>query len=210
MKRTFITGLVILLPVVITAWILALLINFLTKPFLDLVQATFQHYIQFHLPITVLTFISKTVILIMIGVFILLIGFLGSWVFLHYFLKWADYIVHRIPLVNNIYKATKDFIHSLLSPTSPSFSQVVLAPFPDDHALCVGLVSKEKVMVQVGEKESFSEMVSVFIPGTPNPSVGFLLMYRKEQLIYTDLKIDEAMKMVISCGVMLPEFTIKS
>lgn len=203
MKKYFITGLVILLPIVMTLFIISLLVNILTQPFLGVVQSLL---VDLHLPEAFLTLISKVIVLIFLAAGILLIGFLASWVILHYFFKWFDFIIHRIPLVNNIYKSAKDVIHSLFSSSSPSFSQVVFVPFPAQHALCVGLISKESVSIH--QNEGSSQVVSVFIPGTPNPTVGFLLMFRRDQLIFTDMKIDEAMKLVISCGVMLPEFVL--
>jgi uncharacterized membrane protein len=202
-KKYFITGLVILLPIVMTLLIISFLVNILTQPFLGAVQSLL---IDLNLPKDILTLISKSIILLFFGVGVLLIGFLGSWVFLHYFFKWFDILIHRIPLVNNIYQSTKDVMHSLFSSDSPSFSQVVLIPFPSSHSLCIGLISKESINIHQ-ENES-SQVVSIFVPGTPNPSVGFLLMYRRDQLIFTNLKVDEAMKLVISCGVMLPEFAL--
>lgn len=205
MKKYLLTGIVILLPVVVTFWILSVMVNFLTKPFLGFMLSIFDH-VHLGLPPTLLIALSKFVILVFLLIVTVIIGIIAHWVFVHFFFRWMDTLVHKIPVVNSIYTAAKDVVHSLFSPKSPSFSKVVLVPFPCEQSLSIGLISKDDVPIL--EKASQTDTVSVFVPGTPNPSVGFLLMFRKEQLVFTDMKVNEAMKFVISCAVMMPTFKI--
>jgi len=203
MKKDIFAGLVILLPVVVTSWIIAILVNILTKPFMGFVTPIFQNY-WLNIPAPLILPLSKALILILILVAIFLMGLIANWFFINKLIQWGDNLVHRIPLINTVYKSTKEVINSLFSPTSPSFSQVVLVPFPSTQSLSFALITKEEVAII--EKAKSTETISVFVPGTPNPTMGFLLMFRKEQMIFTDLKVDEAMKFIVSCGVMYSDF----
>jgi uncharacterized membrane protein len=109
--------------------------------------------------------------------------------------------------VNKIYKACQDVVQSLFSSSSKSFSQVVFVPYPNAHNLSIGLMIRDSVKIKHNQRD-YEELVSVFVPGTPNPSVGFMLMFKREQLTFVNMKVDEAMKFVVSCGVVMPDFTI--
>ena len=213
MKKYFTTGLAILLPLVLTFMIMNFLINFLTQPFLGMTQSLllesslFHHSFLFFSQTTFLNFVSKALILIFLMGFVLLIGMVGKVFLIDSLFKLGGYFFQKLPIVNKIYKATQDVVHSVFSSTSKSFSQVVLVPFPSQDNLVIGLVTGENVEVKHIEQDVES-FVSVFIPGTPNPSVGFMLLYAKDQLTFTDMRVDEAMKLVVSCGIVLPKFQI--
>lgn len=209
MKKHFLTGLAILLPAIITLFFVTFVINFLTKPFIGLMQRILIHYDILNHPFLffsanqVLFFSSKILALVFLIGLTLLLGLIGRFVFLNYFFKMGDYLIHRIPIINKIYKAIQDVTHTILKPESKSFSQSVLVRFPNSNTLAVGLISNEKLPLESDLK--FHDLISVFVPGTPNPSMGFMLMYRKEQLIYLDTKVEDAFKFVISAGVISPE-----
>ena len=78
-----------------------------------------------------------------------------------------------------------------------------MAPFPTESTYSLGLVSRESP--KTCEEAKGSELISVFVPTTPNPTTGFLLMYKKEDLIFIDMKTEDAIKYIVSCGVIVPE-----
>ena len=117
--------------------------------------------------------------------------------------KHGDRFVRHIPVVSKIYKALRDVIDTLFSSKGNSFSQVVLVRFPHSGMLAVGLIAK------VQTPEHHDKEVSVYIPGAPNPTAGFILNYRYEELSFVDVKVEEAMKFIISCGIMVPEGLFK-
>lgn len=199
MKKNFITGLAILLPVVFTILIIGFLIRILTGPFMYLTQEAL-HSVGFITNESFLRLGSQTLILIFLLGVTLLIGFLGSQFFVRYLFKWADHLLHRIPLVNKIYKALQDIVQSLFHSDKPSFSQVVLVPFPNARSKSIGLVTRHDLPEKTG---TFSDVISVFVPGTPNPTMGFMLMYRRDQLVFLDITVEQAIKFVVSCGVIL-------
>lgn len=212
MKKNFTTGIALLLPIVFTTIIVRFLINFFTDPFLEITKNFLIHFSFFQTPHPFINsnilLITSSKILILLGLFttILLIGLIGKLFLVNYFLKLGDLLLHRLPGINRIYKTSKEIIHTLFSSSSSSFSQVVLAPFPSPNARSIGLVTREALLIKKEGNESNS-VIPVFIPGTPNPSVGFMLMFEKEKLIFTDMKVDDALKSVISCGVIMPNFT---
>lgn len=212
MKKYFTTGLAILLPIILTIMIVGFLINFLTKPFLEPTKALlaqfdfFQHPFLWWNEIAFVAVASKIAILFILIGFIFLIGVLGKLFLIDAFFRFGNYLLHRLPFVNKIYKACQDIVHTVFSSSSSTFSQVVLVPFPNQHSLSVGLVTSDAIHSE--KIPGMQHLVSVFVPGTPNPSVGFMLMLKREQLMLVNMKVDEAMKCIVSCGVVMPNFTI--
>jgi len=209
MKKYFITGLVILLPVVVTIMIVIFILDFLTKPFMGLVtpllyKLGFQH-INFYVvsPEQVIKYGSQIFILIALFFLILGLGFLARMVIFKFVIHVSDSILHRIPLVNKVYKTTQDVLKTLFAPEKNSFKQVVMVPFPHKGNYSLGLVSLESP--ETCRQALNSDLYSVFVPTTPNPTTGFLLIYKKEDLIFIDMKVEDAFKYVISCGVITPE-----
>lgn len=208
MKKYFSTGLAILLPIILTVAIVHFLIVVLTNPFLD----TAKHFIEqlkfFHHSLLI-NFSSRTLILFVMGTFVLFIGLIGKYLFIDIFLRISDALLRKLPVVNKIYKASKDVVQSLFSDSSMKFSQVVFAPFPNEGALTVALVTNQKVNID-DSNDASQQMISVFIPTSPNPTIGYMLMFKKEQLIFVNMKVEEAMKFIVSCGIVLPqEDTVK-
>lgn len=211
MKKLFTTGLIILLPVALTLMLVSFLVNVLTNPFLGVVKATLERYHLLKTPFfshpEVVLLLSKLLILFFLFLTVLLIGVVGRWIFIRYVIHLTDSMMHRIPLINKVYKASQDVVHTVLAPGSTTFQQVVLVPFPNTKGLSIGLITKEKSSLE--SAEGSQDLISVFVPGTPNPTMGFMLLYRKEQVTYTDITVEQALKCVISCGVIISSFSAK-
>lgn len=213
MKKYFITGLVILLPLAVTIAIVLFLVNFLTKPFVGIVSGLLTDFhvinkgILFLTPEQVVLYGSKLLILIFLFLFTVLLGMIARWFFFRALLNLSDKILHRIPLINKVYKTTQEIIRTIFVTDKSSFKQVVMVPFPNKGAYVMGLVSRESPK-DCSEKAG-GELYSVLVPTTPNPTTGFLLMYKKEDIIFLDLKPEQAIKYIVSCGVITPEHTPK-
>lgn len=208
MKKYFITGLVILLPLTITILILNFVINFLTQPFVGLVSRTLSSlniFNQGFLFITreqVIHYGSQILILIFLFLATVCLGILTRWLFMNSLIKFGDKILHRIPVVKTVYKTTQDITKTLFVSDKNSFKQVVMVPFPQKGTYMIGLVARDAPR-QFNELAG-EELLSVLVPNTPNPTTGFLLLYRKQDLIFLDIKPEEALKFVVSCGVIMP------
>lgn len=212
MKKLFMTGLAILLPMVVTLIIVVFILNLLTKPFTGFVQELLDYYDLLDKPFwifnssEILIISSKIIVLFFIISLTILIGFIARLVLIRYFFRVGDWLIHQIPLVNKIYKAIQDTLQTVFSTEKKAnFSQVVLVPFPHPKSYSIGLTTSQS------KEESDLEhrdLISVFVPGTPNPTMGFMLLFRKDQLIPIDMRVEDAFKFLVSCGVMLTDFKI--
>lgn len=207
MKKYFITGLIILLPLAVTIGVAMFLINLLTDPFVGIVKSIFAYYDILESGFLFLSasqlqqIASQVLVLLFLFFFTVLLGTIARWFLIHSLLRLWDYLIHRIPLVRSIYKTCQDVINTVLQGNNKSFKQVVLVPFPTSESQSVGLVTREDVK-GLG-KDSDSSLVAVFIPTTPNPTSGFLIFFEEKDLVYLDISIEEALKYVISCGLIL-------
>lgn len=213
MKKYLVTGLIILSPLALTIAILVFFLNLLTNPFLGIVQDVFERYHLFEHGFLFLntaqfqSVIAQCFILAFLFALTIGLGLITRWFFFHTLIRFADFFVKKIPFVNAIYKTSQDVIQTFLNTDSKAFKQVVLVRFPHLHTYSIGFVTREEIPPL---KEAFyTDMVAVFVPTTPNPTAGFLLMHKREDLIFLEMKVEDAMKFVISCGVVLPEFAVK-
>lgn len=208
MKKYFITGLVILLPLVVTIGVVIFLVNFLTKPFVGIVSEILSTKpfaskgFLFLSPEELVQYTSKILVLAFLFFFTVFLGMVTRWFFIKAFFKLSDKILHRIPVVNTVYKTTQEIIKTLFVSNKNSFKQVVMVPFPKDGTYVIGLVSREAPATC--SETAGEELLSVLVPTTPNPTTGFLLMYPRRELIFLDMKPEEAIKFIVSCGVIAP------
>jgi uncharacterized membrane protein len=213
MKKYFITGLAILLPLTVTIAIITFIVNFLTKPFMGFVVKFLSHSkikdvsVLFFSSEQVIKIGSQILILVSLLLITILLGYITRWFFIKSLLNLSDKILHRIPIVNKVYKTTQEIIKTLFVTDKNSFKQVVLVPFPSDKTYSLGFVSRKAPKACNDIKNE--ELTSVFIPTTPNPTTGFLLMFKKKDLIFLKMKPEDAVKYIVSCGVIIPPENLK-
>lgn len=206
MKKYFLTGLVLLLPLVLTIAIVVFVVNLFTKPFVGVVSGLFSSLGLFQQGIWFLSaerlsrLVAEISILALLFLLIVGIGAIARWFFIHWIIRLGDYILHRIPFVNSIYKTSQEVIKTIFTTETKSFKQVVLVPFPSLESKSIGLVTREEIEVNGVMR------VAVFVPTTPNPTSGFLMFYEPKDLVYLDMPVEEAFKYVISCGVIIAPF----
>ncbi len=207
MKKYLITGLIILLPVTLTVAILLFVFNLLTAPFAGVVSAIMAYYgvadtgFLFFTPQDVQEGLSKILVLAFLFFFTVLLGMLARWVFIHYFIQMWEYALKHIPFVHAVYRTCQDVIHTFFTSNGKSFKQVALVPFPHADTYSIGLVTR-KGLTNLG-KISGEDLVAVFVPATPNPTSGFLVLYKESDIHYINMKTEEAFKYIISCGVIV-------
>ena len=208
MKKHFLTGLVILLPVAVTILVLVFLVNFFTRPFLGFASNLIHYWDLFPNGFLVLNqdqviqYAGRLLILFALFFVTVLLGILTRWFVIGGVFKFCDKILHQIPLINTVYKTSQDIIKTIFVSDKNSFKQVVMVPFPRKGSYALGLIARESP--PICSEAAGSELTSVLIPTTPNPTTGFLLMFKKEDMIILDLKPEDAIKYIVSCGVILP------
>lgn len=204
MKKYFITGLVILLPLALTLAIVIFIVNLLTDPFVDIFKSLFTHLGLFNNGFLFLSAdqlqrnISQLLILLLLFFSTVGLGVLARWFFIHYLIRFWEYILYKIPVISSVYRTCQDIITTIFSSDTSSFKQVVLVPFPSKETMAIGFLTKENIS-PIGKITQ--PMVAVFVPTTPNPTSGFLLLIQEADIVYIDMKVEEALKYIISCGV---------
>lgn len=211
-KKYFITGLALLLPATLTIVITIFIFNFLTVPFAGFVRSILEYYglidqgFLFLSATQVMQYGSQLLILVALILFTLLLGFLARWFFFHYIVRFGEYILHRIPIVNTVYKTTKDVIKTVFTEKNNAFKQVVMVPFPSTTTYSIGLITRDKIEEFAGT--NYAGLVAVFVPTTPNPTSGFLMLFKETDVVYLDMSVESALKYVISCGMITTPFNV--
>lgn len=134
-------------------------------------------------------------LLLLVGTGILAANYFGQRL-----MSWGESILSRIPLVRSIYNSVKQVINTILSTNSEAFRKVLLVEYPRKGLWTIGFQTGA-VNAEISNKIN-EEMISLFIPTTPNPTSGFLVMIPKQEVIELSMSIDEALKFIISLGVM--------
>jgi uncharacterized membrane protein len=189
LRRHFLTGLLVLAPTVITGyivWKIFMSIDNLIGP------------LQRRFPLIDIPGIGFIIVLL----FILLTGFLASNLIGKRLFGMGDRILNSLPLIRRIYFAVKEISEVFLTDKKTAFQSVVLIRYPHEHSFALAFVTKE-------ESEYFShlveqDLVNVFIPTTPNPTSGFMLMLPRQEVTPVAISVEEAMKIVISGGAFSP------
>lgn len=196
LRKWFISGLLVWLPIWVTLLVMSFLVDLLSKSLL-LLPAQYQpdKLFGFHLP--------GSGVVLTIAV-ILITGMFAANLVGKRLVSFWDKMLGRIPLVRSIYNGVKQVTETLFTPGGPSFRKVLLVEYPSPGiwslAFQTGQVGKE-IETRLGGGEP---MVSYFVPTTPNPTSGFLMMAPKSKVIELDISVDQALKFIISLGVMQP------
>jgi len=193
LKRYFITGLLIWVPLGITVWVLNLLIGTMDQSLLLLPQKIRpEHWLGMSVPGlgTILT----------IGV-ILLTGMLTTNIVGQRLIRFWESVLARIPVVKSIYYSVKQVSDTLFSGSGEAFRKVLLVHYP--HPDAWSLAFQTNLPRDVGSRLE-GEYVGVFIPTTPSPVNGFYFFVKKSETIEVDISVDDALKYIISMGVVMP------
>ena len=191
LRNYFITGIVVLVPIGITLY--------LTKFFISVSSRLIPNEVN---PNSYLTFAIPGLEILLSVIFITIIGSLSLSFIGKKILKIFNDILKRIPILRTIYSAIGQMTETL-APKKGSKKSVVLVEYPRKGSWAVGFATKEND----GEisKKTNTELVNVFVPTTPNPTSGFLLMFPKSEIIYLDMTFEEASKFIVSAGTSDPK-----
>ncbi len=213
MKRNIFSGLVILLPLTITIAVFIFLVDLLTTPFLGNMEKLLQYLAgSYSLNIvshaTALVIISRGLILVLLFFFVVILGFLGNRIIFHWLVKTMHAILLKIPLINSIYKMCRDVIEALFSEKRKLFTRVVAIPFPSKESKAIGLITgiAPQELQNAHTSDAPQELLkTVFIPTSPHPISGFLLLCEEKHLKELNLSVEDAFKFLISCGIFNPD-----
>jgi uncharacterized membrane protein len=194
LRRYFITGLLIWIPLIITLWVLKVIFDMLDQSLL-LLPESFQteHWIGFHIP--GLGAVLTLLIVFFTGIFAT--NFFGAQL-----VQLWHRVLHRIPVVNSIYSSVKQISDTLFSSSGQAFRKALLVQWPHPGMWTIAFLTGTPggdVLNHVP-----ADCLSVYVPTTPNPTGGYFVIVRRDQVIELDMSVDQALKYIISMGVVPP------
>jgi uncharacterized membrane protein len=195
MRKYFITGLLVVVPLAITAWVLNLVIGTLDQSLL-LVPEAWQprHLIGFDLP-------GVGAVLTIAVVF--LIGLFTNNLIGNFILRQWERLLARIPVISSLYGSVKQVSDTLFSPNGNAFRKAVLIPYPHAESHTIAFLTGTPGGDVMNHLQG--DYVSVYVPTTPNPTSGFFLMMERSKVVELDMTVDAALKYIVSMGVVAPE-----
>jgi uncharacterized membrane protein len=196
LRRYLVAGLLVWLPLGVTLLLLKVLIDLMDQT-LVLLPAAYRPEALFGFRIPGLGLVLSLTVLVVTG--ILVANLVGRQL-----VHWWESILQRIPLVRSVYSAAKNFAEIVLTDSSQSFKKVLLIEYPRKglYSLCFQTSANlGEIQARTGE-----DVICVFVPTTPNPTSGLILMVPIADVIELDMDIEEALKMVVSLGVIVPQW----
>ncbi|MFT3828821.1 MAG: DUF502 domain-containing protein [Opitutaceae bacterium] len=199
MRAAFFTGLMLLAPLAVTLIVFVWLVS--------QVGGTFSSYFFFWVPAEWLenprlSLVWDILSTVMVVVFITTLGFVSRWVLGRYFGEFAERFIQGIPGIGAFYNAVRQIVQTFGAENRAAFSKVVLIEFPRAGSYAIGFLTNNSG----GEasERTGRDLVSVFVPTTPNPTSGFLLLVPRDEVRELAMNVRDGMKFIISGGAVLP------
>jgi uncharacterized membrane protein len=196
LRRYIMAGLLFWVPVGATLFVLDVFVGVMDRTLLLLPPA--------YRPETLLGFNIPGLGIVLTVIVLIVTGILVANLVGRKLVSFSEGLLHRIPLVRTVYSASKNFAEVLFTDTSQAFKKVLLIQYPRKgvYSLCFQ-TSTDLVEIQARTSE---DLICVFVPTTPNPTSGFIIMVPRAEVIELDMNIEQALKMVVSLGVVVPDW----
>ncbi len=205
LRRTFFTGLVIILPVWVTYWVVGLIFggvnNALTPVMYRVARAFGSEWIEQ----AWIEYVAPVVSVLLAVSVIYLVGLVGGNVLGRQVLKMLEALLLKIPVVRGIYSTARQFLDTFSRPDGSTLGAVVLVAFPHGGAYTIGFLTAEVTRSLAYHLPP--DMVTVFVPTSPNPTGGYVIFVPRSAVKLIDMSADDALKLVVSGGILTPEWT---
>lgn len=198
-RNYLIGGLLIWIPIMITVWVVRFLSGILDSS-LVLLPPSWRPEAVFGTYVPGVGIVLSLVLLFVTGVVVK--NLFGGQI-----VAGLESLVRRIPVVGSVYGGAKTFSETVLTDKGKSFKQVVMLEFPRKGVFSIGFITSHEL--QEAQAKTEQEVTCVFVPTTPNPTTGFLVMVPRDELIHMDMTVDEAFKMLLTLGVVVPTWKNK-
>ena len=205
LRTSFLTGIVVIAPVALTLWLIWSVIGWFdgfVLPFVpdayrpeQILNTIFGYDLKLNI---------RGVGVVVFLVFATLVGWLAKGLIGRSFIKYAENLVNRMPVVRSFYSGIKQIAETVFAQQERSFEKACMIEYPRKGIWAIGFISTTAKGEIAERNSSKGPMVSVFVPTTPNPTSGFLLFFPKADVIELDMSIEDAAKLVISAGLVYP------
>ncbi len=197
LRASFLTGIVVIAPVWLTIWLIWSVVGWIDSAVLPLIPQRFQpeEYVGINL---------RGVGVVIFLIFTVIVGWIAKGILGRSLIHFAESLVNRMPVVRSVYSGIKQISETVFAQTERSFEKACLIQYPRRGIWAIGFVSTSAKGEVTLHAETAGELLSVFVPTTPNPTSGFLLFFPAEDVILLDMSIEDAAKLVISAGLVYP------
>ena len=197
LRASFLTGIVVIAPVGLTIWLIWTLFGWVDGVVLPLVPQRFnpEQYIGINL---------RGVGVIIFLIFTIIVGWIAKGLIGRSLIRFAEGLVDRTPVVRSIYSGIKQIAETVFAQSERSFENACLVQYPRKGIWAIGFVSTQAKGEIATKVEATGELMSIFLPTTPNPTSGFLLFVPREDVILLEMTVEDAAKLVISAGLVYP------
>ena len=205
LRTIFLTGMVVIAPVALTLWLIWSVIGWFdgfVLPFVpdayrpeQILNTIFGYDLKLNI---------RGVGVVVFLVFATLVGWLAKGLIGRSFIRYAENLVNRMPVVRSFYSGIKQIAETVFAQQERSFEKACMIEYPRKGIWAIGFISTTAKGEIAERNSSKGPMVSVFVPTTPNPTSGFLLFFPKADIVELDMSIEDAAKLVISAGLVYP------
>jgi uncharacterized membrane protein len=199
LRNYLIGGLLIWIPIMITVWVVRFLSGILDQSLL-LLPPSWRPEAVFGSYIPGLGIILSLLLLLLTGV--LVKNLFGGQI-----VAGLESLVRRIPVIGAVYAGAKTFSETVLTDKGTSFKQVVMVEFPRKGVYSIGFITSHEL--EEAQVKTEQVVTCVFVPTTPNPTTGFIILVPREEVVHMDMTVDEAFKMLLTLGVVVPTWKNK-
>lgn len=197
LRASFLTGIVVIAPVWLTVWLIWSVVGWIDSAVLPLIPNRFQpqEYVGINL---------RGVGVVIFLLFTIIVGWIAKGILGRSLIHFAESVVDRMPVVRSVYSGIKQISETVFAQSERSFEKACLIQYPRRGIWAIGFVSTTARGEVSQRAETGGQLLSIFVPTTPNPTSGFLLFFPAEDVILLDMSIEDAAKLVISAGLVYP------
>jgi uncharacterized membrane protein len=205
LRRSFLTGLVVVLPITLTIYLIWTVIGWIDGWVLPFVPTSYhpnellQHYFGEDWKYNV-----RGLGVVVFLVFTIFVGWLAKGLFGRSVLRWAEGLVDRMPVVRSIYNGLKQIAETVFSQSNTSFDRACVVQFPREGVYAIGFVATKAKGELAAKIPGGDDLLTVFVPTTPNPTSGFLVYLPAKDVIILEMTVEDAAKLIISAGLVYP------
>ena len=194
LRTWFLTGLLFIAPLALTIWVTLGIIRWVDRLIAPFIPREYRPEVYFHLPFAIP---GTGLIIVVVGLTV--IGALTATLMGRLFVRLNDRVFARVPIIRSLYGTLKQMFETVLANKAGAFRHVVLVQFPVRGCWAIGFVTGPAT-VEVQSRIP-NELISVFVPTSPNPTSGYLLFVQRSEMTMLDMSVEEALKLVISGGI---------
>jgi uncharacterized membrane protein len=205
LRSSFLTGLVVVLPIGLTLYLIWTVTGLIDSWVLPFIPSAYRpdNLMRYYLGEDYVVNVRGVGVIVFL-LFTIFMGWVARGLIGRSFLSWAEGLVDRMPVVRSVYNGLKQIAETVFAQTDQNFEKACLVEYPKEGIWAIGFISTKAKGEIAARFPEHDEMLSVFLPTTPNPTSGFLLFVPSTDVRMLDMKIEDAAKLIISAGLVYP------